>query len=92
MLNLSDGFIGLPGGYGTLDELLEVISMTALGIEHRPLVLIDAEGFWEPFIQLIDDLAKRGFLPEEKYFTVTGSPGEAIDRIEFAVRAGLTDR
>lgn len=87
MLEISDGFLVLPGGYGTLDELLEVISMTALGIENRPIVLLNAEGFWEPFVEFIDTLVKREFIPAHRHFTLADSPAEAIDRIELAARA-----
>lgn len=88
MMRLADGFIGLPGGYGTLDEMLEVISMNALGIENRPVVLVNTQGFWEPFVELIDSLAGREFLPQDKHFIVVDSPEEAIDRIEAAAGAG----
>jgi glycosyltransferase involved in cell wall biosynthesis len=82
MLRISDGFAGLLGGYGTLDELLEVISLSALGIEDRPVVLVNVDGFWAPFLTLIDDLGKRRLIPEEKKFAVVAHPAEAIDLIE----------
>ncbi|WP_166459314.1 LOG family protein [Amycolatopsis pithecellobii] len=84
MMNLADGFIGLPGGYGTMDEMFEVISMSALGVERRPVVLVNTNGFWDLFLELVDELGKRRFLPEDKYFIVVDDPAEAIDRIEFA--------
>lgn len=89
MMDLADGFVCLPGGYGTLDELLEVISMNALGIEGRPVVLVNIQGFWESFLGLVNDFARRGFLPKEKNFSVVGSPVEAIEYIEAAAGSRL---
>ncbi|MFF7146127.1 LOG family protein [Streptomyces nodosus] len=82
MMDLADAFVCLPGGYGTLNELLEVMSMNVMGIEDRPLVLVNTQGFWEPFIDLVDGFAGRRFIPEEKHFTVVGGPVEAIEHIE----------
>jgi uncharacterized protein (TIGR00730 family) len=87
MMRLADGFVGLPGGYGTLDEMFEVISMNALGLDKRPVVLVNTGGFWDSFVELIDDLARRQFLPAEKHFTIAQSPNEAIDFIESAASA-----
>ncbi|MFJ8753950.1 TIGR00730 family Rossman fold protein [Streptomyces sp. NPDC102441] len=89
MMDLSDGFVCLPGGYGTLDELLEVISMKAMGIEDRPVVLVNTQGFWESFVELVDGFAGRRFLPEEKPFVIVGSALEAIEYIESPARARL---
>jgi uncharacterized protein (TIGR00730 family) len=90
MIGLADGFVCLPGGYGTLDELLEVISMNTLGIEGRPVALVNTQGFWEPFVELIDEYARRGFLPKEKHFEVVESPAAAIEYIETAAECRLT--
>lgn len=84
MMSCADGFVGLPGGYGTLDELLEVISMNALGMTDKPVVLVNTEGFWDAFVALVDGFARRRFLPEEKHFTVVDSPQEALEHIEAA--------
>ncbi len=50
----SDAFAVLPGGIGTLDELLDVLTTRALGFHRRPLVLLDPDGYWEPFRALLD--------------------------------------
>ena len=62
MYDLSDAFIALPGGFGTLDELAEVVTWTQLGLHGKPTVLLDVEGFWNPLIALLDGMTASGFL------------------------------
>jgi uncharacterized protein (TIGR00730 family) len=62
MYQLSDGVIALPGGYGTLDELAEVLSWTQLGLHHLPVVLLDTGKFWEKFIEFLDHATSVGVL------------------------------
>ena len=65
MLSHADAFVALPGGDGTLDETLEVISTSILGVDRKPVVLVNFGGFWDPFIKLVDELEGRGFVPPE---------------------------
>ncbi|WP_440102173.1 TIGR00730 family Rossman fold protein [Streptosporangium sp. H16] len=58
MLRGSDAFVALPGGYGTLDEILEVISATYLGTSAKPLVLVNTGGFWDGFVSLVETLRR----------------------------------
>lgn len=62
MADLADGFLALPGGYGTLDELCEVLGWTQLGIHHKPIVLLDVENYWEPLFRMFDHAMAEGFL------------------------------
>src|SRR5712692_4643559 len=48
MYDLSDGFVALPGGLGTLEELAEVTTWSQLGLHAKPVVLLDVDGFWDP--------------------------------------------
>jgi uncharacterized protein (TIGR00730 family) len=64
MFDLSDGFLVLPGGLGTLDELLEVITWRQLGQLDKPLVLLAENGYWQPFIALIDHVIAHEFASE----------------------------
>ncbi len=50
MYDLSDGFVALPGGLGTLEELAEVATWSQLGLHSKPVVLLDVDGFWDPLI------------------------------------------
>ena len=54
MHDLSDGFIALPGGYGTLEELLETLTWAQLGIHHKPMGLLDVGGFYTSLLQFLD--------------------------------------
>ena len=61
MADLSDGFVTLPGGYGTLEEFCEVLSWAQLGIHGKPCGLLDVDGFWEPLVTLLDKAVAEGF-------------------------------
>jgi uncharacterized protein (TIGR00730 family) len=62
MADLSDGFIALPGGYGTLEEFLEVLSWAQLGIHEKPCGLLDVDGFWKNLSSLFDKAVEEGFV------------------------------
>jgi uncharacterized protein (TIGR00730 family) len=64
MADLADGFIALPGGLGTLDELCEILTWGQLGLHTKPVVLLDVERFWSPFVALLDCAVEAGFLRE----------------------------
>jgi uncharacterized protein (TIGR00730 family) len=61
MLAEADGFAALPGGYGTLDEVLEVVSTGYLGLHRKPLILIGAENEWQPLLAMMDEAVRRGY-------------------------------
>jgi hypothetical protein len=62
MVELSDAFIALPGGVGTLDELFEVLTWAQLGLHHKPCALLDVEGYFDDLVRLIDRARRDGFL------------------------------
>ena len=62
MAQLSDAVIALPGGYGTFDELFEALTWSQLGIDRKPIGLLDAGGFWEPLLHALDFATASGFL------------------------------
>ncbi len=62
MADLSDGFIALPGGYGTLEEFLEVLSWAQLSIHEKPCGLLDVDGFWKHLSSLFDKAVEEGFV------------------------------
>ncbi|MFJ2900531.1 TIGR00730 family Rossman fold protein [Streptomyces sp. NPDC087218] len=67
MYKLSKGFAVLPGGLGTLDELMEVATWNQLGFHQKPIVLINHEGFFDPLAAMLDHIVKEGFLsPQER--------------------------
>lgn len=62
MVERSDAFVALPGGYGTFDELFETLTWLQLGIHAKPIVLLDVDGFFEPLLALADRAVAAGFL------------------------------
>ena len=62
MHELSDAFVALPGGYGTLDELFEALTWRQLGIHGKPVGVLDVEGYFQPLLSLLDSLAEGGFV------------------------------
>jgi hypothetical protein len=81
MSELSDGFIALPGGVGTLEELFEVWTWAQLGIHQKPCGLLDADGFFAPLVGFLDGLVEKGFL-HPKYraiLAVASTPQELLE-------------
>ncbi|KAF8636538.1 hypothetical protein AX17_003350 [Amanita inopinata Kibby_2008] len=62
MAKRADGFVGLPGGFGTFEEILEVTTWTQLGIHNKPVVLANILGFWDPLRQLIRNGLEQGYI------------------------------
>jgi hypothetical protein len=62
MAELSDGFIALPGGYGTFEELFEILTWAQLGFHHKPIGILNTEGYFDPLIRLIDHSLEEGFI------------------------------
>ncbi len=84
MADLSHGFVALPGGYGTLDEILETINLRQLGEHRKPIVLVDIEGFFAPLLELFAALTRQRFAhaQQAELFTVVPSPEAAIAALE----------
>ena len=61
MFERSDGFVVLPGGFGTLDEFFEVLTWRQIGLHDKPIIVIDGDGYWEPLLDLLDHLVAQGF-------------------------------
>jgi len=62
MASLSDAFIALPGGYGTLEELFEVIAWAQLGIHRKPIGLLNVAGYFDALLSLVDHMIGEGFI------------------------------
>ena len=62
MADLSDGFIAMPGGAGTLDELFEIITWAQLSIHEKPVALLNVDGYWDKLIELIEHIVAQGFI------------------------------
>ena len=64
MAKTTDAFIAFPGGLGTFDELFEILTWSMIGIHHKPIGILDVDGYFEPLRALIDNAVARGFLDE----------------------------
>ena len=62
MSSLADGYIALPGGFGTFEELFEVITWAQLGLHSRPIGLLNVRGYFSPLLDLIDHGVREGFI------------------------------
>jgi uncharacterized protein (TIGR00730 family) len=62
MFERSDAFVALPGGIGTLEELVEQLTWAQLGRHNKPIVLVNVAGFWTPFREFLEHVARKGFI------------------------------
>lgn len=66
MIDLSDAFIALPGGCGTLDEYFEVFTWAQIGLHHNPVILYNINGFYDALVQHFEKMIEEGFIREEQ--------------------------
>lgn len=79
MLDLSDAFIALPGGFGTLDELFETLTWLQLGFHGKPVGLLNVAGFFDHLLTFLDHMSTTGFLkPEHRSSLITETDPEAL--------------
>ena len=91
MAELSDGFIAMAGGIGTMEEFFEVLSWAQLGIHRKPCGLLNTGGYYEHLIKFLDDAVDQGFLkPKHRsLLIVANEPAEMLNRLEsFMVTRG----
>jgi uncharacterized protein (TIGR00730 family) len=84
----SDAFIVLPGGIGTLEEVVEIITLKQLGYHGRPVVLLDVDGYWAPLRAQLDRMVEHRFAVPEllTLFDAVTTPSEALDLVAFEPR------
>ena len=92
MNELSDGFVVLPGGIGTLEEAVEIQSWAQLGIHGKGLVYLDADDYWAPFFALLERMQGAGFVrPQHAGLALrAATPEAALDALAGWVPAGVT--
>jgi uncharacterized protein (TIGR00730 family) len=80
MFELSDAFVILPGGFGTLDEAFEMLTWRQLGLHDKPILFVDIDGYWMPFNHLVDHFIRAGFARESsrRLFTVVGEVEDVV--------------
>lgn len=83
MSDLCDGVIALPGGFGTLEELFEMITWAQLGLHKKPIAILNINGFYNSLLELIQTMADKGLLKEEnqKMLLVSNNIEDLLDKM-----------
>lgn len=83
MSSLSDGFLTLPGGFGTLEEFFETLTWAQLGLQPKPCALLNVEGFWDPMLMMLQNFVEEGFVsPDHLELVLSGHvPNTLLDRM-----------
>ncbi len=83
MAELSDAFITLPGGFGTMDELFEIITWAQLGFHRKPVCLLNVRGYFDPLLALVDHMVQEAFIKPEhsSVFLVGTQPAELLEKL-----------
>ena len=86
MAEISDGFLALPGGYGTLEEMAEIMTWIQLKLIRKPIGLLNINGFYDPFLKMLDTMVVEGFLKQNNRNILLSStdPEEMITMIKAA--------
>jgi uncharacterized protein (TIGR00730 family) len=84
MADLAQAFIAMPGGFGTFDELFEILTWAQIGLHQKPIGLLDVDGFFAPLVAMIDHAVKEGFVPPEhtRLFVVRPDANLLLDALE----------
>ena len=85
MADLSDAFIAMPGGFGTLDELCEILTWSQLGLHAKPIGLLNVAGYFDSFLAFADHAVREGFLKLEhrQLLRVNDDPGALLTELQF---------
>ena len=92
MADLSDGFIALPGGFGTFDELFEITTWAQLGLHTKPIGLLNVAGYFTPLLTMVSHAVTEGFIPPDHAHILLNStsPADLLD--SFAAFVPLSDQ
>ena len=83
MISLADGFLALPGGVGTLEEIVEVFVWMQLGLHAKPCALLNVNGYYDPLVKYLEHMVESRFLRPEQLsqLIVAREPAEALERL-----------
>ncbi|MHC5542182.1 LOG family protein, partial [Singulisphaera rosea] len=73
MASLSAGFLTLPGGIGTYEELFEILTWSALGLHRKPIGILNVAGYFDPLLSLLDHAVSEGFLKRDEVLDIVVS-------------------
>jgi uncharacterized protein (TIGR00730 family) len=92
MMQHSDAFVALPGGIGTLEEVAEALTWAHIGHHRKPVGFLNVDGFYNPLIQMLDQMVAAGFYRKEQRDTlvVASTPDELIPKLKSAVWPDVT--
>ncbi|ODV82936.1 hypothetical protein CANARDRAFT_30409 [[Candida] arabinofermentans NRRL YB-2248] len=81
------GFVAMPGGYGTLEEVMEVTTWSQLGIHQKPIILFNIDGFYDKFITFLEEVVFNGFISEthKDIVHIATTAEEVIEKLEMYV-------
>lgn len=84
VVRMADGFIALPGGWGTLEEIFEVLTWAQLGYHGKPCAFLNVAGYFDPLLEFINQAVSQGFLlPQHlKMFTMSDDPARILNFME----------
>jgi hypothetical protein len=84
MAEMADAFIALPGGFGTLEELLEIITWAQIGLHKKPIGILNHDGFFDELLFFLEKLGSLGFIYAEhvQLFSVSDSPESLINSLQ----------
>lgn len=91
LANMADAFVALPGGCGTLEELLEIFTWRQLNLLSKPLVVLNTRDYYAPLIHMVEHAIKEGFmkLSHSSLWNVVDNPADAINCIESSINQGI---
>jgi uncharacterized protein (TIGR00730 family) len=93
MADLSDGFIAMPGGWGTFDELCEILTWAQLGLHRKPCGILNVEGYYDKLLAMFDHSVAEGFLkPEYRPMMITSTDPEELVAKMHAYRGPLIEK
>jgi len=83
MADLADGFLAMPGGYGTLDELCEILTWAQLGLHAKPIGLLNTNGYFDAFLSFLTHSVAEGFLHpvDREMLLVESDPARLLERL-----------
>jgi hypothetical protein len=83
MADLSDAFIGMPGGYGTFEEFCEILTWTQLGLQRKPCGILNVEGYYDHLLRMLDHAVDEEFLkPQHRRMLISDIvPETLLDRL-----------
>ncbi|AOZ94410.1 TIGR00730 family Rossman fold protein [Paenibacillus crassostreae] len=94
MGKLADGFIALPGGFGTYEELFEVLCWSQIGIHNKPIGILNVNGYYDPLLNLVNHSIQAGFSNEtnRNLFVSSSDPKDLIQQMENYIPQGVENK